>query len=58
MYRADVLWKAVLERAYEATFGRINRGYARLLRRSLSRRMDVVIAALLALVSMVGTVLQ
>lgn len=49
--RADVLWKAVLERAYEATFGRLNRGYSRLLRRALQRRMDVVMIALFALAS-------
>ncbi|MEM7153087.1 MAG: efflux RND transporter permease subunit [Myxococcota bacterium] len=52
MQRADVLWKAILERIYEATVGRINRGYARLLRRALRRRMDVVIIALFALASM------
>ncbi len=53
LHRADVLWKAVLGKAYEGTFGRINRGYARLLRRALSRRMDVVMITLLALGSMV-----
>lgn len=53
LHRADVLWKAVLERAYEATFGRLNRGYARLLRRALHRRMDVVLITLFAMGSMV-----
>ncbi|MCA9707425.1 MAG: efflux RND transporter permease subunit [Myxococcales bacterium] len=53
LHRADAVWKAVLERAYEATFGRLNRGYARLLRRALRRRMDVVLVTLLALGSMV-----
>src|SRR5690606_14781014 len=53
LHRADVLWKAVLERAYEATFGRLNRGYVRLLRRALHRRMDVVMVTLLAMGSMV-----
>ena len=51
MQRADVVWKAILERVYEATVGRINRGYARLLRRALRRRMDVVMIALFALAS-------
>ncbi|MEM9459737.1 MAG: efflux RND transporter permease subunit [Myxococcota bacterium] len=53
LHRADVVWKAVLERVYEATVGRLNRGYARLLRRALRRRMDVVLITLLAMGSMV-----
>ncbi|MCH9683267.1 MAG: efflux RND transporter permease subunit [Deltaproteobacteria bacterium] len=53
LHRADTLWKAVLERAYEATFGNINRAYARLLKRALSRRMDVVMVSLFALASTV-----
>ncbi|MCX4240092.1 efflux RND transporter permease subunit [Paraliomyxa miuraensis] len=53
LHRADALWKAVLERAYEATFGALNRGYARLLRRALHRRMDVVMVTLFAMGSMV-----
>lgn len=53
LHRADDLWKAVMERAYEATFGRLNRGYAALLRGSLRRRMDVVMVALFAMASTV-----
>lgn len=53
LHRLDALWKAVLERAYESTLGAINRGYARLLRASLRRRMDVVMVALLAMGSSV-----
>jgi len=52
LHRADVLWKAILSRAYEATIGRINRGYVRLLRGALRRRMDVVMVALFAMASM------
>ncbi|MEM6994714.1 MAG: efflux RND transporter permease subunit, partial [Myxococcota bacterium] len=56
--RADVLWKAVLERAYESTVGRLNRGYTWLLKASLRRRMDVVMVALLALGSSVFPMTQ
>ncbi|MBL4687956.1 MAG: efflux RND transporter permease subunit, partial [Nannocystaceae bacterium] len=56
--RADVLWKAILERAYESTMGRLNRAYTRLLRLSLRRRMDVVMVALLALASAVFPMTQ
>lgn len=48
----DHAWKAVMGRAYEATMGRINRGYTRLLRSALRRRIDVVVASLFALGSM------
>jgi len=53
LHRADGLWKTILERAYEASMGRINRLYTRLLKVSLRRRMDVVMVALLALGSSV-----
>jgi HAE1 family hydrophobic/amphiphilic exporter-1 len=51
--RADVLWKAIISRAYESTFGWLNRAYARLLYRAVQRRMDVVMVTLLALGSTV-----
>jgi HAE1 family hydrophobic/amphiphilic exporter-1 len=51
--RADVLWKAIISRAYDSTFGWLNRAYARLLYRAVQRRMDVVMVTLLALGSTV-----
>ncbi len=47
--RADDLWKLVLGRAYDMTFGALNRWYQRLLRSAIRRRMDVVMGTLLAL---------
>lgn len=58
LQRADTLWRAVLERAYEMTMGRCNRAYERLLAASLRRRMDVVMVALLALGSSVFPMTQ
>lgn len=52
-YRIDVLWKAIVSRAYEATFGWLNRAYARVLHRAVERRMDVVMITLFALGSTV-----
>lgn len=48
----DAWWKEKLGIAYDATIGRLNTGYVRLLRGSLRRRMDVVMASLLALASL------
>jgi HAE1 family hydrophobic/amphiphilic exporter-1 len=53
LYRADVVWKAMIARAYAATMGRLNAAYARVLHRALHRRMDVVMMTLLALGSTV-----
>lgn len=50
--RIDGLWKAILEKAYEGTFGWLNRAYSRLLRSALRRRMDVVMVTLFAMASM------
>lgn len=52
-YRIDVLWKAIVSRAYEATFGWLNRAYARVLHRAVQRRMDVIMITLFALGSTV-----
>ncbi len=49
--RLDALWKSALGRVYEATLGRLNEAYGRLLRVVLRRRMDVVVVSLLALAS-------
>lgn len=49
VHRADALWKMLLGRAYEATMGRLARGYTRLLRGAIRRRMDVIMVALLSL---------
>ena len=46
---AAARWKRGLERAYDATFGRLQRVYVRLLTASLRRRTDVVVVALLVL---------
>ena len=43
----DQTWKRWTTAVYEATMGRINRLYGRLLRVSLRRRMDVVVPSLL-----------
>lgn len=47
--RIDLAWKRVVGVAYDATFGRIAIAYGRLLRASLRRRMDVVLASLVVL---------
>lgn len=52
LMRFDARWKAMLGRAYEATFGRLRDVYARLLRASLRRRMDVFMVSLFALFSL------
>jgi hydrophobic/amphiphilic exporter-1 (mainly G- bacteria), HAE1 family len=51
--RADEVWKAMVAGAYALTLGRLNVLYARLLRGAVRRRMDVVMATLLALASTV-----
>jgi HAE1 family hydrophobic/amphiphilic exporter-1 len=43
----DDWWKRWMTRLYEATMGRLNRLYGRVLRASLRRRMDVVVPCLL-----------
>jgi HAE1 family hydrophobic/amphiphilic exporter-1 len=48
----DRRWKAVLDRVYERTVGRTSRGYGRLLRWSIRRRIDVVMIGLLSLGSL------
>jgi multidrug efflux pump subunit AcrB len=45
-------WHAVLRRAYDATFGRLNRPYGRLLGVCLHRRLDVI----MVLIALLGTV--
>jgi HAE1 family hydrophobic/amphiphilic exporter-1 len=45
----DDLWKHWLTRAYDATLGRLNVAYGRLLRTSLRRRIDTVVVCLLVL---------
>ncbi len=52
LMRLDARWKETLGRAYEATFGRLRNVYARLLRASLRRRMDVFMVGLFALMSL------
>ncbi len=47
----DRAWKRAVGRAYDATLGRANEAYGRLLRRIIARRMDVVVGALVALAS-------
>ncbi|MBC8072364.1 MAG: efflux RND transporter permease subunit, partial [Deltaproteobacteria bacterium] len=49
--RIDALWKRALGKVYDATVGWSNEAYGRLLRVVLRRRMDVVVATLLALAS-------
>ena len=49
---AERVSKAVLGALYEATMGRLNRAYVRVLRSALRRRMDVVMISLFALGSM------
>ncbi|MEE9382684.1 MAG: efflux RND transporter permease subunit [Nannocystaceae bacterium] len=51
LLRADAAWKSVLGWVYETTVGRLNRAYGRLLRVSLRRRADVMMVALLAMMS-------
>ncbi|NVB40568.1 efflux RND transporter permease subunit [Pseudenhygromyxa sp. WMMC2535] len=53
LMRIDRGWKAVLERIYNASFGRLTELYGRLLRLSLRRRVDVVLISLLAMGSLV-----
>lgn len=50
----DDAWKRRMTRAYEATMGRLNRLYGRVLRSSLRRRMDVVVPCLLMFVATVA----
>jgi HAE1 family hydrophobic/amphiphilic exporter-1 len=50
--RFDQMWKDRLGRLYEATFGRLRDLYARVLRSSLRRRMDVFMVSALALASL------
>lgn len=45
-------WKVVVERMYEASFGRLQRVYLRLLAASLRRRSDVVMVSVLVLASL------
>ena len=45
-------WKTVVERMYEASFGRLQRVYLRLLAASLRRRADVVMVSTLVLASL------
>ncbi|TPV95960.1 MAG: efflux RND transporter permease subunit [Myxococcales bacterium FL481] len=47
--RLDRWWKAKLGNAYEASVGRLNRVYTRVLRASLRRRADVMMVVLLAM---------
>ena len=54
----DDAWKRWMTRAYEATMGRINRLYGRVLRASLRRRMDVVVPCLLMFVATVAGPMQ
>jgi HAE1 family hydrophobic/amphiphilic exporter-1 len=51
--RVDAAWKAVMGWAYDKTIEPLARGYEKLLRIVLRRRMDVVMASLLAMGSMV-----
>jgi HAE1 family hydrophobic/amphiphilic exporter-1 len=48
----DVWWKERLGRLYDATFGRLRDLYARVLRASLRRRMDVFMVSMMALMSL------
>jgi HAE1 family hydrophobic/amphiphilic exporter-1 len=50
----DDAWKRWMTRLYEATMGRINRLYGRMLRASLRRRMDVVVPCLLMFMATVA----
>ncbi len=45
--KLDAWWKRKLTWVYEATVGRLNRWYGRLIRLSLKRRFDVVFASML-----------
>jgi len=45
--RVDLAWKRWTSAAYEATMGRLNRWYGRVLRSSLRSRMNVVVPSLL-----------
>ncbi|HRI07304.1 MAG TPA: efflux RND transporter permease subunit, partial [Nannocystaceae bacterium] len=54
----DAAWKRVVGRVYEATLGRVNTLYARVLRWSLRRRFDVVFASILALAATVAVPMQ
>jgi HAE1 family hydrophobic/amphiphilic exporter-1 len=49
---ADRWWKSKMTWAYEQTFGRFGVFYAKLLRWSLRRRMDVLVISLLAMASL------
>ncbi|HEY8377460.1 MAG TPA: efflux RND transporter permease subunit, partial [Nannocystis sp.] len=54
----DAWWKDLLGRAYAATLGRLGKGYGRLLRASLRRRVDVVIVSLLLLAATCAVPMQ
>ncbi len=49
--RFDAAWKRLLGRAYDLTFGKIGELYARVLRFSLRRRVDVILISLFVLAS-------
>lgn len=54
----DAFWKRVVGRLYNATLGRLNVFYSRLLRGALRRRFDVAFVALLALAVTVAVPMQ